>query len=83
MNLSDYIKESGVKRVAEIAQVEKATVYNWINLKSIPTPYTAFILILESRGMLNWEGVYEQYLSTTKKLSKRTLQRHLSSKLKL
>lgn len=70
MKLTDYINEMGIDRVSKIAGVSRQTVYNWLNLENVPKPETAFLLILESKELLNWEEIYEPYLSTRKTLQK-------------
>ena len=63
MNLQKYIELVGIEKVMEITGVSKQTVYNWKNLVSIPSPHNAAVLIMESRGVLNWENVYEPFFS--------------------
>jgi len=61
MNIVEYIEAMGVDRVSLLADVTRQTVYNWRALKICPQPENAFILIIESRGMLTWESIYQPY----------------------
>ena len=70
MNLIEYIEKLGALKIAKKLGINKATVYSWVHMKSIPKPHTAFMIILESNGLITWEGIYEPYLSREKSIKK-------------
>ena len=61
MELKEFIDGVGRTRLAQILNVNRATVHQWTTYRQAPRPATAFHLIMFSQGQLNWESVYRPF----------------------
>lgn len=62
MVLSDYIKEVGAAKIAELAEVSESAVYQWATGETAPRPLNAHNIISKSNGVITWTEIYFDYL---------------------
>lgn len=62
MNITEYIKKVGKKKINEDLNIPISTIAKWEKLEKSPRPMTAARLIEYSRGILSWASIYAPYV---------------------
>lgn len=63
MTLSDWIKDMGAIRVANLLECEHNTVYYWRDLTTIPKPEMMRAIVKATHGLVTYEEIIEPYFA--------------------
>lgn len=61
MLLSDYVRQMGLDKIAELFDVSTVTARSWRDLESIPAPAKANEIVAKTHHLVTWEKIYQPY----------------------